>query len=162
MNRRIYERQLYKLIAEYCHLRDDTTDYEAVHNKYDELCELQRKFMQELADAYRHLIFCPEQEVIWEVLVKIAVDDYPTTGQRCAYIQSEDVAHKVNELMWEEFGDLLLDSDTYPEIDNCHDNIYWVVDFMFAGVYTPYWEGWGEYEMTTEMRDWSESALPFG
>ena len=84
----------------------------------------------------------PAKECICELL-EYAIHD-STSGSCIADVDTREVAEEVEEILWEEIGDYLLDSEIYKDAaGDC-----WLVDVMFGGAYIPYWDGdeWGGWK----------------
>ena len=60
---------------------------------------------------------------------------HSTTGQACESFTDEESAREFDIMVWENYGDMALDSQIYKDGDE------WIVDYMFGGAYCPAWDG---------------------
>lgn len=111
-------------------------EYEAELNNddtiLDKISELQYGYMRNVIKQYN--ADSPAKEVCRELL-DYAVN-YSQSGNSIYYVDSEGLAEEVNEIIWEELGDYLLDCEVYEEDGE------WVIDCMFGGYFVPEWDGW--------------------
>ena len=105
-------------------------------NLYEEISQFQQKYMTNVLDEYEKRIDCDAKQYIYDLL-SYAVKT-SQSGSSIIYIKSKEIADKIDDMIWEEIGDYLLDYEIYEEND------HWVVDCMFGGNYVPYWDGWCE------------------
>lgn len=105
-------------------------------NLYKEISLFQQEFMENILDEYEKNIDCEAKFHICRLLqhaIKIS-----ESGSSIIDVKTKDIADEIEEIIWEEIGDYLLDYEIYEE------NGHWVVDCMFAGYYVPYWDGWND------------------
>lgn len=117
-----YNKKLNEYEAE---LKDDDTIL-------DKISELQYGYMRNVIKQYN--ADSPAKEVCRELL-DYAVN-YSQSGNAIYYVDDEELAEEVNEIIWKELGDYLLDCEIYE------DNEEWVIDCMFGGYFVPDWDGW--------------------
>ena len=117
-----YNKKLDEYEAE---LKDDDT-------VLDKISELQYGYMRNVIKQYN--ADSPAKEVCRELL-DYAVN-YSKSGSSIYYVDSEELAEEVNEIIWEELGDYLLDCEVYE------DNEEWAIDCVFGGYFVPDWDGW--------------------
>lgn len=117
-----YNKKLDEYEAE---LKDDDT-------VLDKISELQYGYMRNVIKQYN--ADSPAKEVCRELL-DYAVN-YSQSGSSIYYVDSKELAEEVNEIIWEELGDYLLDCEVYE------DNEEWAIDCVFGGYFVPDWDGW--------------------
>lgn len=80
---------------------------------------------------------------VCEILEGVIKDS--TSGNIIVYVETEKLLEEVEELLWNEYGDYLLDTDATEDRDGLN------ISCCFGGYYTPYWDdfvdqwGWGDY-----------------
>lgn len=74
---------------------------------------------EEIADIFRYAVYCSE------------------SGSAIGYVDSKELADEIDEIIWEEIGEYMLDA---PQI--YESNGEWAIDCMFGGNYIPEWDGW--------------------
>ena len=80
-------------------------------------------------DNIRQKIYELVEYAVWESL----------SGSAIVYVDNEEIANKINEVILEEIGDFILDT---PQIYADSHTGEWCIDCMFSGNYVPYWDGW--------------------
>ena len=103
---------------------------------YEEVSRFQSDFMENVLSEYHKTIDCPARQCIYNLMyhaVKISEN-----GSSIIDVETEAEADAIEDIIWEEIGDYLLDYQIYQE-----DN-HWVIDCIFGGNYVPYWDGWAE------------------
>lgn len=107
---------------------------------YEELSEYQAKVMGEYLEQYKANADTRAKEIIAELL-EYAVR-HSDTGSSVVCDLTQEEADEVDDIIWEEIGDFMLD---YPEIyEDTHYGTGWNIDAMFGGNYVPYWDGWDD------------------
>lgn len=101
---------------------------------FDEVTTFQYTFMRDFLANYQNKADTDAKKVICDLLHHVI--EYSTSGNSIVDIASEDLANEVDEIIYEEIGDMLLDCEVYA----LHGQ--WQVDVMFGGFYTPAWDGW--------------------
>jgi hypothetical protein len=101
---------------------------------YEEVSQFQEKEMTKMLEEYRKTIDEPAKEVIAN-LVQYAIN-ISVSGNAIESVETEEEANRIDEILWDEIGDLLLDCEIYEEDGE------WNIDVMFGGYYVPYWDGW--------------------
>lgn len=101
---------------------------------YEEVSQFQEKEMTKMLEEYRKTIDEPAKEVIAN-LVQYATN-ISESGNAIESVETEEEANRIDEILWDEIGDLLLDCEIYEEDGE------WNIDVMFGGYYVPYWDGW--------------------
>lgn len=116
---------------------------------FNELSEFQNDYMQKVLEEYKAGIGDDKAKEVCYELLKYAVD-MSVSGNAIVDIDDEETAKKVDEILYEELGDYLLDENenVYQEKDG-----QWVVDVMFGGSYVPGWDGWRE--IVSERREYA-------
>ena len=104
---------------------------------YEEMSEFQREYMEKVLEEYEKTIDCKAREHIYELLCYAVRNSQ--SGSAIIDVETEEEADAIDNIIWEEIGDYLLDYEIYKEGD------YWAIDCMFGGNYVPYWDGWNEY-----------------
>jgi len=114
--------------------------YELYNDEYDELyeevSEFQKEYMENVLEEYQKTIDCKAREHIYDLMCYAVRQSQ--SGSSIVYVETKEIADEIENILWEEIGDYLLDYEIYEE-----DN-HWVIDCMFAGNYVPYWDGWCE------------------
>ena len=103
---------------------------------YEEVSRFQSDFMGNVLDEYRKTIDCPAKQCIYSLMhhaVRVS-----ESGSSIIDVNTKEEADAIEDIIWEEIGDYLLDYQIYQE-----DN-HWVIDCIFCGNYVPYWDGWVE------------------
>ncbi len=103
---------------------------------YEEVSEFQREYMENVLEEYQQTIDCEAREYIYELLCYAVRQSQ--SGSAIIDVETKEIADAIEEILWEEIGDYLLDYEIYEEGD-C-----WAIDCMFGGNYIPYWDGWNE------------------
>lgn len=103
---------------------------------YEEVSEFQREHMENVLEEYKKTIDCKAREHIYELLCYAVRNS--KSGSSILYVETEEEADAIDNIIWEEISDYLLDYDIYEEGNQ------WAIDCMFAGNYVPYWDGWDE------------------
>lgn len=103
----------------------------------DELYDFQMNYMKGVLADYKKRITTTAQEYIYE-LFKGAVEQ-STSGNRIIDVPSKEIAMEIDEIIWSEIGDYLLDIQIYEE-----NNGQWIIDAIFGGCFIPGWDGWEE------------------
>lgn len=101
---------------------------------YEEVSNFQYAHMEDVLLAYKANIDCEAKGYIYSLL-EYAVHS-SSSGNSTIDVESEEILTDIDNIIWEEIGDYLLDYQTYKE------ETYWVVDCMFGGNYVPCWDGW--------------------
>lgn len=110
---------------------ETNAEWDEVEN---EMSKFQTEFMSGVLEDYKKTIDCAAKQWIYTLLeyaVKVSEN-----GSSIAYVETKETADLIEEILWEEIGDYLLDCEIYPEKGE------WVIDCMFGGNYVPYWDGW--------------------
>lgn len=102
---------------------------------FNEVVDFQYSFMRQFLADYRQTADTPAKEVICELLSYVIENS--VSGNAIVDVD-EDIASEVDDIIYEEIRDMLLDCEVYA----LHGQ--WQVDVMFAGFYTPAWDGWQE------------------
>lgn len=120
---------------------------------YSDYCDRQTKYMDEVIAEYEKTATTRVQQKVVELL-KSARDD-SETGQACETAKSEDEANEIIDTLYENFGELLLDSEVYEDEWAAEDaEEKWVVDVMFAGIVVPQWDGFWDDWATDEEEEY--------
>ena len=101
----------------------------------DEVTGFQYKYMNSVLDAYK--ADTPAKEICYDIL-EYAVN-HSQSGSVVQYIEDNELADSVNDIIWEEIGEYMLEAPEYYK-----ENGTWVIDCIFAGYYVPGWDGWYE------------------
>lgn len=103
----------------------------------DEVTDFQYKYMNSVLASYN--ADTPAKKICRDIL-EYAVN-YSQYGSCVQYIEDRELAESVNDIIWEEIGEYMLETPEYYE-----ENGTWVIDCIFAGYYVPGWDGWDEEE----------------
>ena len=103
---------------------------------YEEVSEFQQNYMENVLEEYQKSIDCKAREHIYELLCHAV--GISQSGSSIICVATEEEADAIDNIIWEEIGDYLLDCEIYEDGD-C-----WEINCMFAGNYVPYWDGWNE------------------
>lgn len=106
---------------------------------FEEMCQFQAKYMTEVLTELRSKADTKAKEVACDIL-EYAIND-STSGSVVQFVETEEFANEVDEVMWEMIGDYMLDA---PEIYKDKYSGEWAIDCMFGGYFVPYWDGWFE------------------
>lgn len=106
---------------------------------FEEMCQFQAKYMTEVLTELRSKADTKAKEVACDILEYVI--NASTSGSVVQFVETEEFANEVDEVMWEMIGDYMLDA---PEIYEDKYSGGWVIDCMFGGYYVPYWDGWFE------------------
>ena len=92
--------------------------------------------MENVLDEYQKTIDGKARQCIYNLMCHaVRVSE---SGSSIIDINTKELADEIENIIWEEIGDYLLDCLVYEEGD------HWVVDCMFGGSYVPYWDGWDD------------------
>lgn len=105
---------------------------------YENMTDFQRKFMKQALEDYKKTVDCEEKKCIYDLLEYVV--NFSESGSSVKYVDSKEMADKIDKIIWEEIGDYLLDYQVYEENDK------WAIDCMFGGYYVPEWDGWQNEE----------------
>lgn len=118
---------------------DDPFSKEMLNDMYAMQC----KYMNGvLTEARTREIESEAWSKVCEILEDVIANS--TSGNTIVYIGTEKLLEEVEELLWNEYGDYLLDMDAEVDTDGLYISCY------FGGYYTPYWDdfvdqwGWGD------------------
>ena len=125
-----------KKMSEYAKQLHNCYDGKTYDMLYEEVSQFQSKYMEEVLTEYQKKIDCKAREIIYELLCYAVRKS--KSGSSITDVETKEVADAIDEIIWEEIGDYLLDYEIYKE-----DN-HFVVDCIFAGICIPYWDGWQE------------------
>lgn len=103
---------------------------------YEEVSRFQQNYMGNVLNEYKKTINCEAREHIYELLCYAVRNSQ--SGSSIVDVETKRVADEIDNILWEEIGDYLLDYEIYKEDD------HWLIDCMFGGNYVPYWDGWCE------------------
>lgn len=103
---------------------------------YEIMSRFQQNYMENVLDKYQKTIDCEARECIYD-LMWYAVKR-SQSGSSIIDVETEAIADAIDNILWDEIGDYLLDYEIYEE------DGHWVVNCLFAGNYVPYWDGWDE------------------
>ena len=106
---------------------------------FEEMCQFQAKYMTEVLTELRSKADTKAKEVACDILEYVI--NASTSGSVVQFVETEEFANEVDEVMWEMIGDYMLDA---PEIYEDKYSGGWVIDCMFGGYFVPYWDGWFE------------------
>lgn len=104
----------------------------------EEINEFQYKHMREFVAEYRKKAEGdPAREVIYDAFNYVV--EKGTNGSVNEYVDSEELANKIDEIIWDDIGQFLLDA---PEIYKDKYSGQWCISCMFGGAFVPEWDGW--------------------
>lgn len=126
-----YDKKMSQYSDRLSELYDDEWD-----KLYEEVSEFQRDYMENVLEEYQKTIDCEAREKIYELLCYAVRKSQ--SGSSIVDVESEEIADEIDNIIWEEIGDYLLDCEIYKEGE------HWAIDCMFAGNYVPYWDGWND------------------
>lgn len=109
---------------------DDDLDFDKWQDK---VSQFQSEYMHNVIKNYN--ADTKAKEKILDILT-YAVEQ-SESGNSIRDVDTEEEVNEIDEIIWEEIGDYLLDYETYQNSDGT-----WAIDCMFAGNYVPYWDGW--------------------
>lgn len=115
------------------YLGDDTVLY-----KLDNGNNYTIKF-SDCGDGENYIGDNPAKQICYELL-DYAVH-WSESGNAIVYEENEDLANKVDDIIYDELDDYLLDVETYYDR---HEKA-WAIDCMFGGYFVPDWDGITEY-----------------
>lgn len=105
---------------------------------YKSVSEFQFEHMEEFIKEYGKTIDDdPAKKVCFDLLYYAVHNS--ESGSSIEYVETKELADRVEEIIENEIGQYLLDS---PQIYQSGDE--WAIDCMFGGNYVPYWDGWKE------------------
>ena len=101
--------------------------------------EFQTRYMKSVLADYKKKIKTRVQEIAYDFIEGILDAD---EGCLSAYVETEEAAIRIEEEIWDNFGEFLLEPiEIYEEDDE------WKLDGIAGGCYCPCWNGWWD-EMT--------------
>ena len=111
--------------------------YDDEWNKlYEKVSKYQQNYMENILEEYKKTINCKAKEYIYDLLCYAVRQS--ESGSSIIDVETEEIANEIDNIIWEEIGDYLLDCQIYEK------GGHWAIDCMFAGYYVPYWDGWSE------------------
>lgn len=105
----------------------------------EEMYNFQARYMTEVLTELRSKADTEAKEVVCNIL-DYAIN-WSSSGSSIEYVETEELANEVDEIIWEMIGDYMLDA---PEIYQDEYSGEWAIDCMFGGNFVPYWDGWFE------------------
>lgn len=99
----------------------------------EEINDFKYDYMRGVLKEYEEKADTPAKQECAKIL-DYAVN-FSTSGSVVIFIEEKELADQVDEIIWEELGDYMLDGPEYYE-----ENGMYVIDCMFAGYYVPEWE----------------------
>lgn len=113
---------------------DYKTDYKDI---LTEISEYQYTEMTKYLEEYKAKADTRAKEVICEML-EYAISK-SVSGSSIVSNLTKDEAEAVDDILWDEVGDLLAEADIYQKKDGT-----WCLDCIICGNYVPEWDGWLE------------------
>ena len=80
----------------------------------------------------------PVDVVIYDIITSLI--DISTTGNVIEYVDTEEVAHEVQDALIKWYDDMLLET---PQVEKVSEHT-WSIDCMFGGAFCPMWDGLDE------------------
>ena len=111
---------------------DYKTDYKDI---LTEISEYQYTEMTKYLEEYKAKADTRAKEVICEML-EYAISK-SVSGSSIVSNLTKDEAEAVDDILWDEVGDLLAEADIYEKKDGT-----WCLDCILCGNYVPEWDGW--------------------
>lgn len=103
---------------------------------YEEMSSFQQGYMEHVLAEYQKTIDCPARQCIYNLMCHaVRVSE---SGSSIIDVDTEEEADAIDNIIWEEIGDYLLDYTIYKEGN------HWAIGCIFGGNYVPYWDGWDE------------------
>ena len=115
------------------------TNEEERERAMDELNTFQWIHMREFVANYKAKAKGNKAKEKIAELFEYAVEN-SQTGSAVLYVESEELKDEIDEIIWEEIGEYMLDAPQYYQTDDGE----WAIDCMFGGNYVPEWDGWDE------------------
>ena len=113
----------------------------------DSLKDFKRTHMQEFVDEYkRNAKGDGTKELIADLFAGTV--EGGDSGSVVYYVETEEEANAINEIIWEEIGHFMLDA---PEVYYDKYSGEWVIDCMFGGAYIPEWDETWSYLKEMEV-----------
>ena len=103
----------------------------------DKVSKFQKEYMDSVLDELEKKVDSKAMQAIYDVL-EYGVNN-SESGSSIVDVDNKEIADEVEDIIWEEIGDYLLDYEIYENSDET-----WSIDCMIAGNYVPYWDGWRE------------------
>lgn len=102
--------------------------------------DFQYKHMGEFVAEYQNKVNDdPARQVIYEAFDYVVHKG--TNGTVNMYVDSEELANKIEEISWDDLGQFMLEPpEVYKEKERYGGQ--WCISFNFGGVYIPEWDGW--------------------
>ena len=107
--------------------------YDDLRDKY---VELQYSYMEEVLNEYKKTIGDNPAKLICYELLDYAVH-WSQSGNAIVYEENEEIANQVDDIIYYELGEYLLDVEVY--FDKYTQS--WAIDCMFGGYFVPDWDG---------------------
>lgn len=104
---------------------------------YEEVSRFQHDYMVTVLEEYKKRIDCKAREHIYNLLHHAV--HVSESGNSIIDVKTEEEADAIDNIVWEDIGDYLLDCEIYEDKDGS-----WEINCMFAGNYVPYWDGWDD------------------
>ena len=112
-------------------------DYDDFYDEWlEEISEFQITYMEGILAEYIKKAKTEAQKYISEILNYAIYES--ETGSVIICVPTKEIADEIDEIIWGEIGDYMLDA---PQIYEDKDG-EWSIDCMFGGAFVPYWDGW--------------------
>ena len=108
-------------------------EWEAQKSK---ISEFQWKHMKQFLEDYRKAVDSDAKQSIYELFAYAVRKS--CTGNSIIDVDTKEESDAIEEILWDEIGDYLLDCEFYEE------NGRFTINAMFGGYYVPDWDGWDE------------------
>jgi len=120
----------------------EMTDSDEAWNKVMErINSFQYEHMREFVAEYRAKADTKAKQEIADIF-EYAVEK-SESGSAICHVDSEELANEIDEIIWEEIGDFMLDPpEVYKEKEEYGGQ--WAISCMFGGFYVPCWDGWND------------------
>lgn len=101
-----------------------------------EINKFQYEYMPRFLEEYKSTIDCEAKQYIYDVFNRAVYRSQ--SGNAIVDIPTKEIADVVEDIVWEEIGDFLLDCYVYEDGD------HYCLDVIFGGYYIPEWDGWDD------------------
>ena len=130
MNVKEYNEQLNSYLEQIRKVNSEAKELKEAMFRY------QYENMTDVLDDLRKRSDTPAMKVICDIL-DYAIN-FSTSGSSIQYVDTKELADEVNEIIWDELGDFMLDA---PQIYQSLSDGKWAISCMFGGNYIPEWDG---------------------
>lgn len=132
------EQEYIKRMEDYCTFIDkEGMNSPFAQLMYEQMYKMQCDYMDEICEECKANINDEASQAVFTIMCNITTQS--DSGNTCAYVKTEEIARQAEELLYDQYGNMLLDP-----VDIYEDDGEWCLDCMFGGYFVPGWDGFRE------------------